>query len=128
MFFNIKKLKPLFLFFLVVFACSGCEKDVVKEAFKGTYSAGRNNKIINEYCQSCHVHAGFVPDRHIDDMNSSYTKRLFRTTSECRTCHYLEENILGDTLRKHRRPDAANRGSYREFMKEEMERKQEDRK
>ncbi len=111
------------LFFLTAFFYAGCEKEPLKEAFKGNYSIGRNNKIINEYCQSCHVHAIFVPDNHINKMNGLYTKRLFQTTNECRTCHYLKKNLLGDTLRRHRRPRLVAKGMYREFIKGEWKRK-----
>jgi hypothetical protein len=114
---------PLLL--LTVFFLSGCQKDPLKEAFKGTYSIGENNKIINEYCQSCHVHSTFVPDAHIDEMNLAYSSRLFRTTNQCRTCHFTEETFLGDTLRRHRRPQAVSKGAYKDFIQEEWVRRKE---
>lgn len=113
------------LLLLTAFLPAGCQENPLKEAFKGTYPIGKNNKIINEYCQSCHVHSKFVPDAHIDQMNLAYSSRLFRTTNECRTCHFLEENFLGDTLRKHRRPHAVAKGKYNDFIKDELEKKKE---
>lgn len=115
-----------YLWFLLLMALlPACEKEPLKQAFNGEYSIGKNNKIINEYCQSCHVHARFVPDNHIDEMNLLYNSRLFRTTNQCRTCHYLEENILGDTLRRHRRPDAVAKGRFKDFIQEEWARRKE---
>lgn len=112
---------PLFWLSLL----SSCEKDPLKEAFNGEYPIGKNNKIINEYCQSCHVHARFVPNNHIDEMNLLYNSRLFRTTNECRTCHYIEKNFLGDTLRKHRWPDAVAKGKFKGFIQDEWGRSKE---
>ncbi len=118
-----------FIFFFLVFLFSaGCTKDPLKEAFNGEYSSGKNNEIINEYCQSCHVHSHFLPDEHIDEMNVVYSKRLFQVTSECRICHYLDENIFGDVLRKHRRPNQVKRGKFRKFIQEESAKKRERRK
>jgi len=118
------------VFFMLIFLSSlldsGCAHDPLKEAFQGAYPIGENNKIINEYCQSCHVHAKFSPDSHIDEMNLAYQNRLFRTTNECRTCHYIRENFFGDILRRHRRPRSVAKGRYNDFIRAELARKKEE--
>lgn len=120
---NISRFNFSLLLFLCTLFFSGCEKNTLKEAFNGIYSIGKSNKIIYEYCESCHVHSNFAPDSHVNKMNRRYTSRLFQITNECRTCHYLEKNILGDTIRRHRRPKAVARGKYRGFIREERKRK-----
>ena len=78
--------------------------EVVK-AFGSKYSAAESNKIITEYCQSCHNHKDFEPASHIESMRKAYKKKSFQIATECRTCHYVETQIVrNELIRKTIRP------------------------
>jgi len=107
----------LFLLFWVV--GSGCYTKTIQEAFDGSYSAKQNNRIISEYCQSCHLHKDFDPDTHVENQVLAYKRRVFRFAEECRICHFIEKKFaLNEFARKTRRPREANSGKFRKFEKE----------
>ena len=106
--------------FLVVFLFleTGCSQLELARAFQGEFNSERNNKVIGEYCTSCHIHKEFDSEQHVTEVRPEYRRRLFRITTECRTCHYLEKHwVYNRVLRKTRRPQEANQGSFREFEK-----------
>jgi len=95
---------------------SGCRTIWIEDAFDGDFSLVKNNKIINEYCQSCHIHKDFVAEDHIKKIRPKYSMKIFRTTTECRTCHYIEKKFYeNDFSRKTRTPSQVKRGKYRNF-------------
>ena len=99
----------------------GCSKWEVVRAFDGEFNSHKNNKVIGQYCTSCHIHKGFDSEQHVAEVSSGYKRRLFRTTTECRICHYLEKQwVHSGVLRKTRRSAGANRGDYRKFEKKHM--------
>lgn len=92
--------------------------DVVR-AFDGDYSEEENQKVITEYCQSCHNHRNFEPESHMDEMRALYKKRLYQAARSCRLCHYVEDNFVGDEItRGTRRPGEVKRGKHRAYEKE----------
>jgi len=106
--------------FLVVFLFleTGCSQLELVRAFQGEFNSERNNKVIGEYCTSCHIHKEFDSEQHVTEVRPEYRRRLFRITTECRTCHYLEKHwVYNRVLRKTRRPQEANQGGFREFEK-----------
>ena len=106
--------------FLVVFLFleTGCSQLELARAFQGEFNSERNNKVIGEYCTSCHIHKEFDSEQHVTEVRPEYRRRLFRITTECRTCHYLEKHwVYNRVLRKTRRPQEANQGGFREFEK-----------
>ena len=106
--------------FLVVFLFleTGCSQLELARAFQGEFNSERNNKVIGEYCTSCHIHKEFDSEQHVTEVRPKYRRRLFRITTECRTCHYLEKHwVYNRVLRKTRRPQEANQGGFREFEK-----------
>ena len=106
--------------FLVVFLFleTGCSQLELARAFQGEFNSERNNKVIGEYCTSCHIHKEFDSEQHVTEVRPEYKRRLFRITTECRTCHYLEKQwVYNRVLRKTRRPQEANQGGFREFEK-----------
>ena len=107
--------------FFVIFLLlgTGCSKLEIVRAFQGEFNSQKNNKVIGEYCTSCHIHREFDSKQHVAKVRLEYRRRLFITTTECRACHYLEKQWVHDgVLRKTRRPREANRGDFREFEKE----------
>ena len=107
----------LFLVFFM-FLEAGCSQLEISRAFQGEFNSQRNNKVIAEYCTSCHIHKEFDTQQHIAKVRLEYRRRLFSKTTECRVCHYLEKKwVYNDVLRKTRRPREVNRGLYKKFEK-----------
>ncbi len=91
----------------------------VVRAFDGEYSEAKNQQIITEYCQSCHLHRNFDPESHVDEARAFYKKPLYQSSRACRLCHYVDDNFVGDEItRSTRRPSEVRRGKYRAFEKE----------
>ncbi len=102
----------LFVMVLLV----GCYTLKVEEAFKGKFPSHENNKIIHDYCMSCHIHKDFVSSIHVEEMSLDYKRKVFRYATECRVCHFVEKRwYLSDYFRKTRRPPEANQGRYEKF-------------
>ncbi len=98
--------------------CSGLDLD---RAFEGEFPSSKNNKIIDEYCVTCHIHKEFDSKEHLVGVRSDYKSQFFRTARECRVCHYIEKEWFYNTVfRKTRRPKDANRGVFRSFERKEM--------
>jgi|TARA_B100000959_G_C14801057_1_gene549760 hypothetical protein len=109
-----------FLMIVFIFG-AGCSDLDLDRAFEGAFPSSKNNKIINGYCASCHIHRDFDPQKHLVGVRSDYKSQFFRTARECRACHYIEKEWLHNAVfRKTRRPKDANRGVFRPFEKKEM--------
>jgi hypothetical protein len=119
----ISKRNPIFAGMLLALL-TGCSNVEVEQAFKGEFRAGKSNKIIGEYCQSCHIHKDFDSPLHVSKVRSLYKRPVFRKARECRSCHYIEKDWMHNQHeRKTRMPDDANRGKFRKFEKKEMSRR-----
>ena len=102
---------------------SGCSPMELDKAFRGDLPPGKANKIIGNYCQSCHIHKAFDPLRHVANVRSLYKRIVFRKARECRSCHYIEKNWMHNQhKRRTRMPDDANRGKFKKFEKKEIDR------
>ncbi len=94
----------------------GCFNWSVENAFDGDFSETKNNRLINQYCQNCHIHKDFAPAPHIQAVSQKYKSRFFRSATACRSCHYIEKGFTDrEFARKTRYPAAANKGYYRNF-------------
>ncbi|MFQ5450994.1 MAG: hypothetical protein ACE5E9_10215 [Nitrospinaceae bacterium] len=108
----------------LVLLTAGCADRKLENAFEGDYSSAKNNKIINEYCQSCHIHKNLEPRKHMTAVRNLYKRPFFRRATQCRNCHYIEKNWVHNTYgRKTRSPKEANRGGYRDIEKAHGKRK-----
>lgn len=113
-----------FLVILFLFSFSACAKVEVEKAFRGDLRPGQGNKIIGDYCQSCHIHKDFDPPLHVSKVRGLYNRKVFKKARECRSCHYIEKNWMHNQHeRKTRRPDDANRGKFKKFEEKELSRK-----
>ena len=102
---------------------SGCSHMEVEKAFNGDLRPGKANKIISNYCQSCHIHKDFDSLLHVASVRKLYKRRVFRKSRECRSCHYIEKNWMHNQHeRKTRMPGDANRGKFKKFEKKEIAR------
>ena len=92
---------------ILALVLTGCyyTPEVVK-AFGNKYPVAESNKVITEYCQSCHNHKDFEPVTHMETMKKGYKKKAFQNATECRTCHYVETQFMtNELIRKTRRPN-----------------------
>ena len=80
----------LFLLSTLVLA-TGCIKSELPSAFQGNFDGKKNNKVISEYCTSCHIHKKFSSESHVQKIRLKYKSKLFRKARECRICHYIEK-------------------------------------
>lgn len=115
------------LLFALAGSLSACSSWKVKKAFEGEYTSHENNRLIGDYCQTCHIHSAFSTGDHLDSAPQKYNRKVFRYATECRTCHYLEINSFTEEVkRKTRRPREANKGEFRDFeiemLKDQKER------
>ena len=95
---------------------AGCYTQKIEKAFDEEFVAADSNKMINDYCRSCHIHRDFNPAGHVEEQSLLYKRKVFRYATECRTCHYLEKEwVHNNYQRKTRRPEEANQGKFREF-------------
>jgi len=102
---------------------SGCAPVELDKAFRGDLPPGKANKLIGNYCQSCHIHKNFDPLLHVASVRKLYKRRVFRKSRECRSCHYIEKNWMHNQHeRKTRMPGDANRGKFKKFEKKEIAR------
>ena len=108
----------VFFAVLLLFFGAGCADRQLENAFHDDYSSEKSNKIINEYCKSCHIHKTFDSAEHITEVRNAYRRPFFRQARQCRSCHYLEKDWVRNRYdRKTRYPQKANRGAYRKFEK-----------
>jgi len=84
---------------------SACASVELESAFKGEFPAEKNNAVISNYCQTCHIHKDFDGESHVLKVRETYSTAHFRRASECRTCHYLEKEwVHNNYQRKTRMP------------------------
>lgn len=104
------------LIFALLGVTVGCYTQPIEDAFDEDFVAADSNKMINDYCKSCHVHRDFDSSAHVEEKSLLYKRKVFRYATECRTCHYLDKQFsLNDFTRGTRRPEEANQGKYKEF-------------
>ena len=95
---------------LLLLVFSGCTSRDVEKAFKGDLRPGKANKVIGEYCQSCHIHKDFDPPLHVSQVRNLYHHPVFKNARECRACHYIEKNWMHNQHeRKTLMPEDENR-------------------
>jgi hypothetical protein len=106
------------LVFLLLLVFSGCTSRDVEKAFKGDLRPGKANKVIGEYCQSCHIHKDFDPPLHVSQVRNLYHHPVFKNARECRACHYIEKNWMHNQHeRKTLMPEDENRKKIKKSEK-----------
>lgn len=91
--------------FCILIVIIGCSSAPIEKAFNGEFANVRNNRVIYDYCQSCHIHNTLNPSSHVMEKSELYQSNEFRKSKECRTCHYIEKSFWGDVIRKTIRPE-----------------------
>lgn len=109
------------LFALLAIGFIGCSSLEVEKAFEGKFTPIQNNKTINNYCQSCHIHKDFDPGNHVAEVRKKYRRKIYRNAKECRVCHFVETRWNRTEMkRKTRYPNEVDRGLFRKFEQREL--------
>ena len=108
---------------ILLLALVSCSTPRIQQAFQGKFEFTENNRVINDYCQGCHIHKSFLPDQHVSTVVKLYDRPPYTQARECRVCHYLQ----GDPAEKleHRGtrwPEWVEAGKFRSFEAQELSR------
>jgi hypothetical protein len=87
-------------FIVLLLNLTACRPDPLAKALRGKFPPEKNNEVITEYCQSCHIHRDFDPSGHAPRMQNLYDRLPYTATTECRTCHLVRDDTWGVKQRK----------------------------
>ena len=87
-----------------LFGLASCTREPLKRALRGDFLASENNRIISNYCRSCHVHKDFAAANHMGNVKAKYKVRQYRDAEECRDCHGINFKYFGPPHRRTRHP------------------------
>ncbi len=90
-------LRGLSFLFLAVSLFSGCATPQIDEAFDGDLSEEKSNRVISDYCVSCHVHGDFQADDHMSRIVFQYSNPKYAGAKTCRTCHSYSKSFWLET-------------------------------
>lgn len=79
---------------------TACQPRPLDEALRGRLALAEGNRVITEYCQSCHIHRAFDPLRHTERVQTLYDRPPYTDTVECQVCHVARRDTRGS---RHRR-------------------------
>ena len=79
---------------------TSCIPEPLDLALKGKLAGEESNRIVTDYCQTCHIHRTFEPIDHAPRMQVLYDRDPYSTAMQCRTCHLVDENTWGMKSRK----------------------------
>ncbi|MBI3795085.1 MAG: hypothetical protein HY280_10230 [Nitrospinae bacterium] len=86
----------LVLALALAFAAS-CTTPDIEKAFDSDMKAEQSDKIIVEYCQSCHNHKKFISSAHYEEIKKKQPDS--GNTVQCRVCHTYSKNWIFDIKR-----------------------------
>jgi len=91
----------------------------VEQAFAGKFSPPEANKAIHAYCQTCHIHRNIPTNQCLDTKPALYSRKPYKTATECRVCHYLDKDFLSTQFHRVTRfPAEVSQDKYKDFEKE----------
>lgn len=93
----------------IVLGLASCKKDPLEQALSGKFLASENNRVISNYCRSCHVHRDFAAANHMAGVRPRYTVRKYREAEECRDCHGVKSGFFGPAHRRTLHPPDGRR-------------------
>lgn len=89
----------LVLFLVALSGAVACTTPLLEKAFKPGMETVESDKIIGEYCVSCHVHKSFDSASHVETAKKSYTDADYAVATNCRVCHTYKRTWLLDERR-----------------------------
>jgi len=84
---------------LIACLMTSCASSQVEKAFGGSLPRADAQKIIIEYCQSCHLHKSFDAEKHLAAVRPKYNSEPHKTAEVCQTCHSYTTDFWGDEFR-----------------------------
>jgi hypothetical protein len=90
----------LLLLISVLLSLSACRPKPLEEALRGRLPPEDNNRIITEYCQSCHIHRTFDDLSHVPQVQALYDRPPYTEATQCRDCHLVHKDTWGERRRK----------------------------
>lgn len=103
----------LFVLLTTVLSLPACRPKPLEHALAGRIEPVQGNRVITEYCQSCHIHRTFDSTTHVSQAQVLYDREPFSTTGQCRTCHLVSKNTWGVHKRKTIWPAEAGTGQHK---------------
>ncbi len=86
----------IFLAALLGATSVSCASKPIDNAFAGKMAPYEETRTIVDYCESCHVHSKFKPAQHLAEVTSMYSKEPYRSSKDCKTCHWISRDIWND--------------------------------
>ena len=93
-------MKKYIIFMVLIFSIAplflSCTKSPIEKAIRGKLKSANENIAVSNHCQSCHLHADFVPELHILKMQKKYNASpVLSKSTRCLQCHNLKlENLF----------------------------------
>ena len=81
---------------LLLVSFSGCTNVDIEKAFNGDLRPGQANKVIGEYCQSCHIHKDFDPPLHVSKVRNLYNRPAFKKGSTSSSHSFFQANFSNE--------------------------------
>jgi len=92
---------------------SGCSPTPIERAVKRELLPSEANVVVSEHCRSCHIHAQFLANSHLEQVKAKFPKGTpLREAKECLECHRLR---LKSIFRKERRSTTRPHGRLLEM-------------
>lgn len=82
-----------------LFLFASCATTDVEKAFGSGVGGKESNKVIINYCMSCHTHQSFDAAAHVPAVQGRYAGSANAGATECRACHTYSINWVGDEVR-----------------------------
>lgn len=83
----------------LILLAAACATGDVERAFDSKTAEKDSNRIIANYCMSCHTHQAFDAAAHVPASRARYAEPAYARATECRSCHAYAVNWRGDELR-----------------------------
>lgn len=88
---------------------SACQRKPIERAVRGSLPQAEENVVVTSYCQSCHLHASFQADPHVEKQQLRYDEKSpLRAATRCLACHLVRpETFFKEELRSTKFPHGA---------------------
>lgn len=88
---------------------SACQRKPIERAVRGSLPKAEENVVVTSYCQSCHLHASFQADPHVEKQQLRYDEKSpLRAATRCLACHLVRpETFFKEELRSTKFPHGA---------------------
>ncbi|MEK6709923.1 MAG: hypothetical protein AABZ64_05020 [Nitrospinota bacterium] len=100
---------PLTTALALAFLLGACAREPIQKAVAGSLVPAEENLVVTNHCQSCHLHAKFTAEAHLEKVRARYAQdNPLREAARCLQCHRLTlENIFRQEARRTSFPHSA---------------------